>query len=398
MDYGATLLAIGGLLLAALALDYVGRRTGIPRVSLLVAVGIVIGPAALDLVPETLRETTDFTATLALVMVAFLLGGDLALPKLKQQGRKILIVSGLVVLVTALFVAGGLMLVGLAAVPAILLAAIATATDPAATRAVVVERGIRNRFVDRLLGIVAIDDAWGLIVYGIAAALATAVAAGDAGTASWYAIRELGGALLLGVAVGFPAAYLTGRIRAGSPSLIEGLGVVLVAGGTALLLDVSYLLTAIIAGAIVANFAKHHEYSFREIEHLDEPILILFFVLAGASLDFASLAEAGLAGAAFIAFRVLGRVAGGWIGGSIAGLPPRESHWTGAAMLPQAGVALGMALVAARDFPEFGDTILAVAIGATVVFELFGPIATRIALIRTGGPEDRSATEDEFDA
>lgn len=382
MEYGETLIAIGGLLLAGLALDYVGRRTGIPRVSLLVTMGVLVGPAVGNLIPETLHETTDFVATLALVMVAFLLGSDLALPKLREHGRQIITISGIVVIVTALAILGGLLLAGIAIIPALLLAAIGTATDPAATRDVVQETG-RSKFSDKLLGIVAIDDAWGLIVFGIAAAIAGAVGAGIELSLVLDALWELGGAILLGALIGFPAAYLTGRIRPGSPSLVEGLGIVLTTGGLAILLDVSYLLAAVSAGTIVVNFARHHERSFREIENIDQPIMVLFFILAGASLDIDCVIAAGAAGAAYAVARVIGRIVGGWLGGILSGMGARDSVWMGASLMPQAGVAIGMALVAAQEFPAYGDTIIAVTIGATVLFELLGPIVTHVALTRT---------------
>ncbi len=383
MEYGSTLVAIGGLLLASLALDYVGRRTGIPRVSLLVAFGVAVGPEGADWIPAELRETTDFVAAIALVLVAFLLGGDLELSKLRRHGREILLVSGVVVVASFAVVTGGLVLAGAALAPALLLGAISTATAPAATRSVVRDYGGNRSFSETLLGIVAIDDAWGLILFGLAAGLAAVVGAGAVGESIGPVAWELGGALVLGTLVGVPAAYLTGRIRPGAPSLLEGLGVVLTAGGIALLIDVSFLLTAIVAGAIVVNFARHHERSFREIEYVDGPILVMFFVLAGASLEFDAVLDAGLAGVAYVVFRVLGRFAGGWLGGTLARMKPVERRWIGTALMPQAGIALGMALVAAQEFPEHGDTILAVTIGSTVIFELFGPIGTRLALIRT---------------
>jgi len=233
---------------------------------------------------------------------------------------------------------------------------------------------------------VAIDDAWGLIVFSVLLAAAQVIAGGDG--AGWDALahgaRELGGAVVLGALVGVPAAYLTGRLRPGEPTQAEALGVVLLAGGIAIWLELSFLLTAMIVGAIVANLAKHHERPFREIEHIEWPFMVLFFILAGASLHVERLAAIGWIGAVYIALRAAGLVLGAYVGGRAGGAEARVRRWMGLAIMPQAGVALGMALVAGNAFPDLRDTVLPLVIGSTVVFELAGPALTRLAILRAG--------------
>jgi Kef-type K+ transport system membrane component KefB len=133
---------------------------------------------------------------------------------------------------------------------------------------------------------------------------------------------------------------------------------------------------------LIANLARHHERAFHEIEHLQWPFMVLFFLLAGARLDLSLLAGIGFVGGLFILLRSAARVAGGWIGGRLAGVPVLERNWCGAALLPQAGVAVGMALIAAREFPQHGEMILTITIGSTVVFELIGPVMTLLAIRR----------------
>ena len=139
-----------------------------------------------------------------------------------------------------------------------------------------------------------------------------------------------------------------------------------------------------VMGAVVANLARHHERPFHAIEDIEWPFLVLFFVLAGASLSMDSLRQSGLLGVAYLLLRTVGRVAGGYLGGWVCRTPAAVRNWTGLALLPQAGVALGMTLVAAEQFPEVGDWLLPTVVGTTVVFELIGPIMTRLALVRTG--------------
>ncbi len=384
MQFHFVFLALGALLLAGMVADEVGRRTRLPRVSLLILIGIAAGPSVLDLVPTQLHDWYEFLASAALTMIAFVLGGRLSAPALRHQGRAILTISGAVVIVTAVLVGAGLFVMGTPVILALLLAGIATATDPAATQDVVQQVRAKGPFTGTLLGIVAVDDAWGLILFSLLMLVAKAIA-GDGGAAILlHGAREFGGALLVGAVVGIPAAYLTGRLQPGEPVQAEALGVVFVCAGLAVWLEVSYLLAGITAGAIVANLARHHTRPFHEIENVEWPFLVLFFVLAGAAFDLATLPELGIVGGAYVVLRVAARVAGGWLGGRWGRAPAQHCRWIGAAMVPQAGVALGMALVAASQFPALGKTLLAVAVGSTVLFELFGPILTKVALHRVG--------------
>jgi Kef-type K+ transport system membrane component KefB len=383
MDAHLILLSVGGILLASLVADTIGHRTVFPRVTLLVLIGIAAGPFGLNLIPEPVREMTDLVAVFALSMVAFLLGGDLSREKIAGHGREILIVSAFVVLITAFAIGSGLWLLGVSLPLVLLLAATATATAPAATRDVVMEAKAKGSFKVVLLGVVAIDDAWGLIIFGFAVALAGTILGNGSSTLASDLSWDLGGAVLVGSIVGLPAAYLSGRIRSGQPSQIEALGIVSLCGGMALWLGVSYLLAAMVTGILTANFAKHHVYSFREIEQFEWPFLVFFFVLAGATLDLRAVLASGTIGAAYIALRILGRIMGGMIGGQVAGLPGTHKRWIGLALMPQAGIALGMALVAAREFPDLGTSLVAIVVGGTMFFEIIGPIVTRIALRRT---------------
>jgi Kef-type K+ transport system membrane component KefB len=384
-DLAQALLTVGSLLILGFATDALGRRTGLPRVTLLVLLGVLIGPSVLDLLPDLQAHWFPVVAHMALVMVGFLLGAKLDHASLRQYGRQVLGISLAVVVSTAGIVLAGLTLVGVPLALALLLAGIATATDPAATADVVRELRADGRFTRTLLGIVAIDDAWGLIAFSFALAAARALHGEDGSaelllSASW----EIGGAVLLGVSLGIPMAYLTGRVRPGEPTLAEALGIVFLSGGIAIWADVSFLLASMVLGTVVANLARHHTRPFHTIEGIEWPFMILFFVLAGASLDVRSIAQLGLIGSAYVVLRVLGRAFGGWTGAMLCQSDLLTRRWIGMALMPQAGVALGMALVAAERFPELRQDLLPVVIATVVLFELIGPILTRRALLRSG--------------
>lgn len=385
MDLAPTLMAIGALLLVGMLADEIGHRTQLPRVTLLILCGLFAGPAVLDLLPEDLTGLYDTLAVLALSMVAFLLGGKLSRVHLGNSGTAVTVISASAVAITAVIVSAGLWLMGFPAALALVLAALATATDPAATSDVIRQYRAKGPFTTILTGIVALDDIWGILIFALCLMGAQTLAGGDGSGALLHAIWEICGSLLLGAAVGLPAGYLSGRLQPGDPTLAEALGIVFLTAGLALWLDLSFLLSGIACGAMVVNTGRHHARPFHEIEHIEWPFMIFFFVLAGASFELDRLADLGLLGAGYVILRLLGRLAGGWIGArAVPGGAPASGTLMGMSLLPQAGVALGMALVAAETLPAWRAEILTVAIGSTIIFEIAGPALTRFALARAG--------------
>lgn len=377
-----TLIALGALFLGGLIADIASRKTGLPRVTLFLFIGLAAGGTGFDLIPADLRGWYDILSVIALTMVAFLLGSALHRDALRQHGRAIIAISLAIVLGTVAIVSLGLTALGLPFGLALLLAAIATATAPAATSDVITQSGVNNGFTQTLRGIVAIDDVWGLLGFSLVL-VAVAQSQGHQDLAGLsQAAWEIGGAIALGLIIGGPAAMLTGRLRDGEPLQIEALALVFLTAGMSLWLDVSFLIAGMVAGTVIVNLAAHHTKAFHEIEHIQWPFVVLFFILAGGSLDIAVAATLGGVGLGFVALRAIARLIGGMIGARIADLPAREGLWFGAALLPQAGVAIGMALIAAQRFPEWGPQIIALTIGTTVVFEILGPLATLHAIRR----------------
>lgn len=384
MEQYQIFLGIGAALLCGLLADEFGRRTPVPRVTVLILIGVLSGESVFGFIPKEVTQWYDFMATIALTMVAFLLGGRLSSSTLQAHGKEILLVSLSVVSVTVVLVGTGLIFLGMPLEMAIVLAGIATATAPAATQDVVKQTGAKGPFTDTLLGVVAIDDAWGLMLFSVLL-IAAAANPGFGSLELLYAgLRDIAVAVTIGVGIGLPAAYLTGRLKDGEPIQSEALGVVFLCAGIALWLDVSFLLAGIAAGATVVNVARHHARPFHEIEHVEWPFMVLFFVLAGATLDWGSMQMIGWFGVAYILLRIVARYGGGWLGSSMAGSTQLTRHWIGLALVPQAGVALGMALVAGQHLPQYRDNLLAITVGTTVFFEILGPILTHIALKKVG--------------
>lgn len=385
MEFAMLLVTFGALFLAGLVADQLGSITRLPRVTMLLLLGLLVGNAGFGLVQDEIAAWFDELSILALTMVAFLLGGSLTMQNLASHGRAIITISLSVVACTLGVVTIGLTVAGLALGFSLLLAAIATATAPAAMTDVIRQSGTQNGFTDTLKGIVAIDDAWGLIVFSLVLALVSHTSgwAEQIAGAAW----DLGGAMVLGLALGIPSAFLTGRLKPGEPTQAEAIGIVFLAAGLALWLEVSFPVTGMVIGAIIANFARHHESAFHEIEHIQWPFMILFFLLAGATLEVEALQVMGWAGGLFIFLRSASLLLGGYVGARLASLPASQAVWYGPALLPQAGVAVGMALVVGEQFPEWASEIMAFTIASTVIFELVGPPVTMYAIRRTATKE-----------
>jgi len=376
------LLTLGVLFAVGLGADQLGRRTRIPRVTLLLVCGVIAG--MMGLLPQSMAVLTENVTVMALTLVAILLGGSLKVATLKAHGREILTISIAIVLITLVFVTAGLALLGVDLALALVLASIATATAtaPAATLDVLRQSGVSNSFTEIIKGIVALDDAWGLLVFSLCLTVA-ALLTGNGEPVVLPALYEIAGALGLGLIIGLPAAFLTGRIEQGEPLQIEALAIGFLTAGLAVWLHVSFLLAGMMAGALIVNLARHHSRAFHEIEHVQWPFMIVFFILAGASLDPGTLGDLGFLGLTFVMLRIASRLLGGWLGAVAAGSAPGERQLFGLALLPQAGVAIGMALLAGQTLPQWHDQIMSLTIGATVIFEVIGPIATMWAVRRS---------------
>jgi NhaP-type Na+/H+ or K+/H+ antiporter len=382
MTEAAAFILLGALFLVGLAADELGHRTRLPRVTLMLALGLLAGRAGFGWIPEEAHGWFSFLSTTALTMVAFLLGGSMTVANLRSHGREILWISVIIVVVTFFLVATGLWLLGIPLPLALLLGAIACATAPAGTQDAIRQTGIESAFAEKLKGIVAIDDAWGLIVFSLAIVAAQSLTGHVDFDLAGDVVWEIGGSVVLGVVIGLPGAVLTGRISPGEPLQAEALGLVFLTAGLSLWLELSFLIAAMVAGAVIVNRARHHTRAFHEIERIQWPFMILFFVLAGASLEVEQIAQIGVLGAGYLGLRIVARIVGGWAGARLGGSAVHERAWFGPALLSQAGVAVGMALVASQEFPEYAEVILSLTIGATVVFELLGPVGVVVALRR----------------
>jgi len=384
-------LALLGIMLLGGYLAYVtAARISVPRVTILIVVGALVGPSVLDLVPHDALEWFPFVAHIALAMVGFLLGENFVGKQLREKGRTILWIMVGETVMTALFVFAGLWVIAASLPLALVLAGIAPASDPAAIFETAREGKAKGPLTATVLGVVAIDDAWGVIMFSVLLILAKALG-GTAthGTALLNGLWEIFGAVILGGVIGLAMSWVTSRVRGGEPTLLEAAGFVFLCSGVATVIHVSYLLSAMVMGAVVANRTKHRARPFHAIEGVSEPFLAIFFILAGIKLELSALMGLGLVGALYIVARAAGLITGAWVAGKLAGAPAVVQKRLGFCILPQAGVALGFALLIQEQLPQLGEVVLPLVIATTVLFEISGPLIARWQLRQAGELQDK---------
>ncbi len=269
----------------------------------------------------------------------------------------------------------------------LLFGSIGAATAPAATVMVIREYKARGIFTNTLLGIVAIDDAWCLIIFSISLAIARALSLHlDVNILKviFHALVQIIGAFFLGGCFGILLNWLSRFVKTRADLLIITLGLIFFTTGLSTILGLSVLLANMALGTVLVNLKKEN-YGFFEILHtIDTPFFLFFFVLAGANLDISLLPRIGAIAIVYFVFSILGKVAGASLGAHFSKTTSSVKKYIGFGLVPQAGVALGVALIAKHSFPEVGNFIFTTIVTTTIVFELVGPFATRFALRKAG--------------
>jgi len=371
----------------------IARYLRLPRVTLLVISGIIVGPSGLNVVPDEIVGLFPIMSYIALSMIAFRLGETFINFDLLKSGPRIFGISLGKTIVAAILVFTVAYLIQDDIVLALLLAGLAPASAPAATLDVISETNSKGPLTDTIVRVLAVDNVLGITLFSILLVAAEVIAgAGNPTTEILSGVWEIGGAFILGLAIGWPMARLAGKLKKGKPSLLEITGFLLLCAGLAYQLEISYLLACIILGATVAkNRAQPKKNIFTMIEEVSEPFLVIFFLLAGCELDVSALASLGVIGVLYVLARCLGFIIGGTIAARWVNADSVVQDNIGWSLFPQAGVSLGLAVLTLEHFPGLGQFLVSIVVSTTVVFELFGPTVTQWRLFKA--KEAAEATE-----
>jgi len=393
------LLFLMGVLLALGAI--VGKITHALKLTGVVGyliVGMVLGPITksfgyFGVSESTLFTLWEITTKTTLALVAFIIGGHLRIKMFKQLGRSIIaIIFGesfgafFLVLVLAYLVSGNLAL-------SLLLASLAPASAPAGTVAVLHEYRARGPLTNALLAVVGWDDALAILIFACALS-AIKISLGGALTifSVMEPLREIIGALILGTALAVALLFLTRRIQDRESLLVVSLTCIFIGAGLAEGVGFSLILTCMVLGMLSINLAPSFaRTSLKMIENLMPPVYIVFFALAGTQLRFDLLATMGLLGVTYIVGRALGLISGASISARLSGASPVLQRYLGFGILSQAGVAIGLAALAASELvgTPVATQSLTLIMATTVVFEIIGPIGVRYALTKAGEAREK---------
>ncbi len=381
-----TLIALAIAMAAGLLVSRGARFLKLPNVTAFLVAGLIIGPSVSGLIGKEQADSMSIISTAALGFIAFSIGGEFKLSYLKQIGKAPLTITAFQGLTTAALVDIGLIALGFDVPMSLMLGAIALATAPAATLMVVRQYKADGPVTRMLLPVVAMDDALGLMVYSISAAVSSGLLGGEitVQTMLFKPLYEIAGSLVLGSLLGLVVTFAARFFRSRGNKLALAIAAVFAGVGLCDVLNFSSLLVCMMIGAIVANLCEQQQTIMEQTDRFTPPLFLLFFVLSGADLDLAVLPTVGLIGVLYILLRSLGKWSGALMGASVVHAQPNVRKYLGLTLLPQAGVAIGMAKLVVDQFPQFGTKVNAIVLAATLVYELIGPVITKLALTKAG--------------
>jgi Kef-type K+ transport system membrane component KefB len=382
-----TLFYLALILFAGLIFGRLVKLIRLPNVTGYLIAGLLIGPYVFKLVPLDLVEGLELVSEMALGFIAFSIGSEFKLSYLKKLGIVPIVIALFEALTASILVTVVLVIFGFDIEIALLLGAIAAATAPAATVMVIKQFNAKGPVTSTLLSVVALDDAVALMAFGFAAAIVNILQ--HPGESSVVAaiimpLVEIIGSIALGFVLGFLFTLPLRFFKKNSNRLIIIAAFIFLGSSLATMLGLSPLLLCMSMSAMLVNISREAGSILKLADSITSPIYIMFFVVSGMGLEINILPSVGLIGILYIITRVVGKVAGASIGAAIMKAEETVKKYIGLTLIPQAGVAIGLTLLAARIVPQYSQTIRTVVLCATLIYELVGPGITKFALKKAG--------------
>jgi len=379
-------MSISVILLAGFLLTRITKLVKLPNVTGYIISGILIGPYVLNLIPYEMVENMGFISDIALAFIAFGVGRFFKKENFQETGFGVIVVTLLESLLAGIIVTISMHYIfQLNWDFCLLLGAIATATAPASTMVTIRQYHARGNFVNTLLQVVAFDDAVSLIAFSIAVAFVNAdIGAGISASEIILPLAYNIGALAFGFVSGVILSKLMTPKRSEDNRLILTISLLLGIAGLCAALNISPLLSCMLFGTTYINMTKDKEL-YRQVERFTPPILSMFFVVSGMNLDIRSFGSLGIIGITYFIIRIAGKYLGAYLGCAIAKTTKEVRNYLGLALIPQAGVAIGLAFLGKRILAgTMGNMLLTIILSSSVLYELIGPVCAKIALLRSG--------------
>ncbi|NVM23276.1 MAG: cation:proton antiporter [Desulfobacterales bacterium] len=408
----SVLTLLGGATIVGFYMGHVAHRVSLPSLIGYMVFGVILGPSILNLFDEPTMEDLSFLTEIALGFVAFTIGSELSLSSLKRFGLGIISIIFAESLGAFLLVVAGIYLLTRDLPLALIFGAMAPASAPAGTVAVIQECKAKGSLTKALYAVVGFDDGLAIIIFGFAAALAKNFLIGEASNntvsvlpALKAPLMEVGLSLAVGGIIGFAFCRLIRNLQNPRDILIIIFGTVFLATGLSISRHLSLILTNMMIGFVLINTRRE-----ALVQRVRAPLLqimplvyILFFCLAGAHLKLSAIPALGSLGAVYMLGRSAGKIAGARLGSFSGRVDEKIKKYLGLGILSQAGVAIGLSLIARHEFAQLGvqyNLPHAAAVGSTalttiattcILFEIIGPILTKFALKKAGEiPHERT--------
>lgn len=384
----SVVLYIAIVLIVGLGFGQLATLLKMPNVTGYLIGGLIVGPSLLNALTPEVLEGFVIVSEVALGFIAFTIGLSFKRSYFKRVGFRPVVIAAFEASLAVIIVTAGLLFIGVELPFAIVLGAIAAATAPAATIMVIKEFKAKGPVTETLLSVVALDDAFALILFGFAATIAKSLIEVQGEFSLFLSIvnpfLDIFYALIVGALLGFIMKWPLKYFRTSSNRLIILIIFVFLATGLASMFGISELLTTMIMGAVLTNISSSAASMNDLTDRIASPIYVMFFVIAGAELNLAIVPSVGLIGIVYITLRVVGKLSGVYIGARLTNAPETVRRYLGATLIPQAGVAIGLTAVAQTIVPMYAPQIRVVVLSATLVYELVGPLITKVALTKAG--------------
>lgn len=374
------------MMLAGLIFGRLGKFVKLPNVTGYLIAGLLLGPSFFNLIPISMVHGFTVISDIALAFIAFSIGCEFSLDYFKEVGIAPFIIAiaesfGAIILVTAV-----LLLFGVDLKLAIMLGAVAAATAPAQTIMVIKQFGAKGPLTSMLMSVAAIDDAVALIGFGIAATVVQIMSSSTAVNilAFLTPVFEIGISFLFGAAVSLIMKFLFRWFKKHSNRICIITGGILLTYWLSDLLHGSSLLACMALGAFLVNIFDETNEIVETVNGFSPPILMIFFVISGAGFDISVLGAVGIIGILYVIMRVAGKMLGAWLGGTITKQEQKIRRYLGPTLMPQAGVALGLIIVAGNLVPEYANQIRTIILCSTFIYSIIGPSVAKYALQKSG--------------
>ncbi|MBW7572932.1 cation:proton antiporter [Caproiciproducens faecalis] len=381
------ILDVAIILFSGILFGRIGKLFKLPNVTGYLVAGLLLGPSVFNVIPMDMVDSFAVISDIALGFIAFSVGSEFSLDYFRKVGLAPIIIAITEAFGGIIFVTAALIFFGFDFKLSIMLGAIAAATAPAQTIMVINQYKVKGSLTSMLLSVVALDDAVALIAFGFATTLVNMMNSSvhtNLLMSILSPIYEIVVSFILGAVGGVLMKLIFRWFKKQSNRICIIIGFILLTYWTADIVNGSPLLACMTLGAILVNIYEETDSVVKITNDFTPPIFMIFFVISGAGFKISALSGIGVIGLLYVVMRVIGKWAGAWFGGKVTKQEKKICKYLGPTLMPQAGVALGLIVVAGTAVPNYAAQIRVIILCSTFIYSIIGPVAAKLALQKSG--------------